>query len=355
MGMAMAAAGVAKLVQGQGYQPAFRPDLLTDRPAGPANEVLVLGTPHLSQLPATFRPAMVEPLIDRLARWHPTAIATENISGLQCHAMRQGGDLFREAVRTYCPDPRAAGQVAGMDVPAAASAAERLLADWPAAPSPAQRRRLALLFLAAGEPVSALVQWLRLPPGERRADTSLTPGLVAEFQARAGRNSEDNLLAAQLAARVGLDRTWSVDDQSPVGAAVLDEDAYGAAVTRAWDNPATRAEVAETKALFARLDRPDGLLALYRALNAPAYAARKYRSDWGAALAEPSPQGYGRLYVAYWETRNLRMVANIRAVLAHRPGTRLIAIVGAAHKGYYEAYLRQMRDVTLVDVAPLLR
>jgi hypothetical protein len=43
------------------------------------------------------------------------------------------------------------------------------------------------------------------------------------------------------------------------------------------------------------------------------------------------------------------MVANIREVLGRAPGTRSIAIVGASHKAYNEAYLHQMRDVTLVN------
>jgi hypothetical protein len=80
-----------------------------------------------------------------------------------------------------------------------------------------------------------------------------------------------------------------------------------------------------------------------------------YRSDFGAALNEPSPQGFGRAYVGYWETRNLRMVANIRDVLGRHPGTRLLAIVGASHKGYYEAYLSQMHDVKLADAGAAIR
>jgi len=70
---------------------------------------------------------------------------------------------------------------------------------------------------------------------------------------------------------------------------------------------------------------------------------------------EPSPQQFGRGYVGYWETRNLRMVANIRDVLGQAPGKRLLAIVGASHKGYYEAYLNQMHDVQLVDAGEILR
>lgn len=93
---------------------------------------------------------------------------------------------------------------------------------------------------------------------------------------------------------------------------------------------------------------------MYRAYNTPSFAVLKYQSDFGAALADPSPEGYGRHYVAYWETRNLRMVANIREVLGRQLGNRMLAIVGASHKGYYEAYLAQMRDVNLLDVMPLL-
>lgn len=124
---------------------------------------------------------------------------------------------------------------------------------------------------------------------------------------------------------------------------------------KAWDNPATKMRLRENEQLTAKLAQPDGVLNLYRAANAADAAALAYRSDFGAALVEPSPQGFGRQYVTYWETRNLRMVANIRDVLGRRPGTRLLAIVGASHKGYYEAYLNQMHDVQIADAAALLR
>ena len=45
-----------------------------------------------------------------------------------------------------------------MDVPTANAEVERLLADRPTVPSAVERRRLAALLLAAGEPASALVQ-----------------------------------------------------------------------------------------------------------------------------------------------------------------------------------------------------
>lgn len=348
------AAGCTGMVNAQSYQPSFQPNALKDRPAGHLNEVLVVGSPHLSTLPASFTPEMVEPLLQRLVVWHPTAVASENISGLQCDAMRRQRERQAEAVETYCYDPGTAGRAVGFDVPAANAEAERMLANWPATPSPVQRRHLALILLAAGEPASALVQWLRLPLTERRAGDGLTEELASDLQARTTKKSETGLVAAQLAARSGLERVWSVDDQSFVGAPV-DDKAYGAAVARAWDNPATKARTAANAALYAGIGRPNGLLDMYRALNAPSLAAQAYQSDWGAALTEPSAQAYGRRYVGYWETRNLRMVANIREILGRVPGTRLVAIVGSSHKPYYEAYLNQMRDVTLVDVEPVLR
>ena len=271
-------AGCAGMLSAQSYQPSFRPDAMKDRPAGQPNEVLVVGSPHLSTLPANFTPEMVEPLLQRLARWHPTAVTSENISGLQCDAMRRQRERQADAVETYCYDPSAAGRATGLDVPAANAEAEHILANWPAAPSPGQRRRLALIFLAAGEPASALVQWLRLPDAERRAGDGLTKELGSNLQARTIKKSETELVAAQLAARSGLERVWSIDDQSFVGAPV-DEKAYGAAVEHAWDNPAAKARTAANAVLYAGIGRPDGLLDMYRALNAPALAAEAYRAD----------------------------------------------------------------------------
>lgn len=340
------------------YRPSFHPDTLKGPPRGTPNAVMVLGTPHLSGLPKAFDMARLSPLLDRLAAWKPTGVATESLSGLQCDALRRYPARYAETVKSYCPDPSAAGKALGLDVPAANAEAERLLAAWPAEPSAAQRRRLAAVFLAAGERGSALVQWLRLPEAERKAGEELNDELVALLEKiRASRN-ETYSIAAVLAARLGHERLWSVDDHTADTAESADPaelKAFETAIRAAWDNPVSHARRAEDTRLQQDLDKPDGVLNLYRVYNGAKAQRMAYEGDFGAALRDPSPQGFGRQYVGYWETRNLRMVANIRDVLGQHPGMRLLAIVGASHKGYYEAYLNQMHDVRLVDVQTALR
>jgi hypothetical protein len=353
----LAALTTAGSAQADDYRPSFHPDTLKGPPSGAPNAVMVLGTPHLRELPETFDMARLSPLVDRLSAWKPTGIAIEHLSGLQCDALRRYPARYAATVKIYCPDPTAAGQTIGLDVPAANAEAEHLLATWPASPTAAQRRRLAAVFLAAGERGSALVQWLRLPNAERTAADGLSEALVAQLEKLRTRRDETSQIAAVLAARLGHERLWSVDDHSADTADSADpaeQTAFEAAITKAWDNPVSRARLAEYKRLQQDLDKPEGLLNLYRALNSAKAQKMAYLGDFGATFTEPSPQGFGRQYLGYWETRNLRMVANIRDVLGQHPGMRLLAIVGASHKGYYEAYLNQMHDVRLVDVQTAL-
>lgn len=322
--------------------------------AGPASEVLVLGTPHLSGLPKTFDPAVLSPLLDRLAAWKPDVIAIEALSGPQCDYLRRYADLHAGAARDYCWDPTPAAKATGLDVAAATLAVERQLAAWPATPTAAQRRHLAALFLAGGDRASALVQWLRLPPGERVTGDGLDDPLVALLEKIRTAHNENYLIAAALAARLGLERVHPVDDHTADGPAG-DEAGFGAAMTRAWNNPIAKQRRVDDEAAYARTDTAAGTLALYRAYNAPRTAEVAFTSDFGAALNDPSPQHFGRQYAAWWETRNLRMVANMRAILTPRPGARMLTIVGASHKGYYEAYLGMMHDIRLADTGDLLR
>lgn len=321
---------------------------------GQPSQLLVLGTAHLSQLPKSFDPANLRVLLDRLAAWHPRSIAIEALSGPQCAYLRGYTDRYADTIKSYCWNTTPAREATGLDVPAATAQAERMLAAWPEQPTAAQRRKLASLFLAAGEPASATVQWLRLPAAERRAGDGLEPKLVELLESLRQRRNEDYLIAAPLAARLGHERVYPMDDHTS-DAPSADEKASGEAIMKAWDNRYTTERRKTFAALEERLDTPAAVLAMYRGLNAAGAGELAFRSDFGAALEEPSPQHFGRSYVAWWETRNLRMAANIREVMSTRPGERALVIVGASHKPYLDAYLDQMHDLRLVSTDTLLR
>jgi hypothetical protein len=332
----------------------FDPARLKGPAKGAPNEVMVLGTAHLSQLKPPFQPAGLALLNERLAAWRPRIIAIEALSGPQCAHLRQYPERHKDAVESYCWDPAPARAATGLDVPAATAEADRLLAAWPASPAPSQRRHLAAVFLAGGERASALVQWLRLPAAERHPGDGLDATLAALLDKLRDKRNEDTLIAAPLAAALGLERVHAMDDQSGI-VSIADEKAYGAAISKAWDNPANAQRRQRDDAAKARLGDPEGVMALYRDLNDPAQARLVFDGDFGAALEEGSPQQFGRGYVTYWEARNLRMAANIREAIGTRPGSRTLVIVGASHKGYLEAYLNQMHDVRIVSTSQVLR
>ena len=94
------------------------------------------------------------------------------------------------------------------------------------------------------------------------------------------------------------------------------------------------------------------ILEWYRRYNSPASLALAMAGDFGAAAGANTPSDAGQTYLAYWETRNLRMVANIRQVIG--TDTRTLAIVGVSHKPYYDRYLGMMSNIELADTQAVL-
>jgi hypothetical protein len=61
----------------------------------------------------------------------------------------------------------------------------------------------------------------------------------------------------------------------------------------------------------AALISPDDLLGYYRVINSPATQRDAVKGDYHRAMNLPSPENYGRKYLAWWEVRNLRKVVMI--------------------------------------------
>jgi hypothetical protein len=324
--------------------------------AGPRAQVLVLGSVHLSELGEGFQPGSLEPVLERLAAFKPEVITIEAISGESCDLMARHPTVYDpESIAPYCSSTDAAKAATGLEVPAAIAEVNKTLADWPAQPGPAARRHLAALFLAANEPASALTQWLQLGEVDRRAGDGLDEVLVARLDKLATTNSEDYQIAARLAARLGLQRVFPVDDHTGDNVAIPDAEvgAYANAIRQAWKSAETQTQ--PLRKHEDELTRRGDLLALYRYINRPDVRRVQADSDFGAAMREASPGQYAQIYVAGWETRNLRMVANIRAAFREQPGARVLSIVGASHKPWFDSLLGQMQGVDVVDAETVLQ
>jgi hypothetical protein len=317
---------------------------------GQRSKVLVLGTMHLSGLPKGLNPASLGGVLNRLAAFKPEIITIEALPGEECDlAARQPAKYGAD----YCAPTDAAKAATGLDLPAAIAEVDKTLKAWPAQPTPAQRRHLAALFLAANDLTSAYVQWLQLPEAERRAGDSLDAALVEKLQWIGTINNENYLLAAPLAARLGLQRVYAVDNHTGDNIDVPDIKAFLRPIEAAW--AAGRAELNEREKREKVLAQAADLLPLYRDINDPEGLRVLAEVNVGANLRAKSPEGYPQMWVAGWETRNLRMVANIRETFRERPGARVLSIVGASHKPWFDAWLGQLQGVDIVDAEGVLK
>ena len=318
--------------------------------AGPRAQVLVLGSIHLRTLPASFNPASLNGLLDRLAAFKPEIITIETENGEECdlaarHAAKYGAD--------YCTSTEAARKATGLDVPAAMAEVDKLLKAWPAQPTPAERRHLAALFLASYDRASACVQWLQLPVGERRAGDGLDAALVEQLATLEQRKDESYQIAARLAARLGLARVHAVDNHTGDHIDVPDIKAFVRSIEAAWaSGGAAMRENEKTEAVLAQAA---DLLPLYRAINDPQRLRVAAEGNVIPSMRAQSKEGYPQIWVAGWEIRNLRMVANVRETFRERPGARVLAVVGATHKPWFDSWLGQLQGVDIVDVGSVLK
>ena len=317
---------------------------------GPRSEVLVLGTVHLRELPKGFQASALDGLVQLLAAFKPDIITIEDEPGEDCdlaqrHPTKYGSD--------YCELPREAQAATGLDIPAALAEVNATLKAWPAQPLPEQRRRLAAAFLASMEPASALVQWLQLPDAERHGGNGLNATLVKALQAYAVRQNESSLISAPLAARLGLQRVYPTDNHTGDRHDVPDIKALVKDLEAAWKAGGADYEPLHKK--VEELQIKSDLLPLYRYVNQPGFLQVSAATNVVPAMASTSPQRYPQMWVGGWEVRNLRMVANIRETFRERPGARVLSIVGATHKPWFDSFLGQLQGVSIVDVAAVLK
>ena len=314
--------------------------------------IMVLGSSHLSAIEGAS-PDNLTPLLDRLAAYSPDVITIEAVPGETCEIIRAYPSEYPGVADNYCYDMSEQRAESGLTAAAGAARVRTLLNDWPAEPSASQRRELVAAFLAAAEPWSALVQWWRLDEGERRQGDGLGEKSVSFLTKLAGAMNESGQIGARLAARLKLERVFAADDHSSDIVIANEGSALWSRMTEIWPS-----KEASFKVKWAAADEgiTNGkVVEAYRFYNEPETQLEAVDNDFRHAMNDSQAEQYGRKYNSWYQVRNLRMVASIVAAGATKPGGRVLSVVGASHKPYFEAYLDQMHDVRLVSTDTVLK
>ncbi|WP_139255333.1 DUF5694 domain-containing protein [Hymenobacter psychrophilus] len=338
----------------------YRPDPAAARRhfALPPTQVMVFGLEHLDGVAPGFQVAWLEPVLCRLRAYRPAIILTEAMSGEQVMGLDAYAAYHGNAGRYAGPTlEMAKAAQADLKLTAAQALVRANALSEQANLSSTQRRQLANLFVAAAEPFSATVQWLRLAKAERIAADGISPKLVKMLNGFAGIRSELAWMGVRLAVDLGLERIYGAGDHLSDVALPADS-IWNAALAAepgmrnlfAHRTPAFQAIPEDTM----KLRTAAQIMPVMKWRNSSRFAELDADAQWLAMLRSEKMGRAGRQRMAAWEAQNLRMAVAIREATAPIAGGRALLIVGAAHKSFIEAYLRTFTDIEVVSVPAML-
>lgn len=326
--------------------------------AVPLTKVMVFGLGHLDGAPDSFKTEWLEPVLCRLRAYRPDVIVTEAMSGEQIMGLDAYADYHGDAGAFAGPTlemAKTAQSDLGLTAAQALVKANALSARDDL--EFADRRRLAALFVAAAEPFSATVQWMRLPSTQRVPADGVTSALVARLNRFAALRNELTSIAARLAADIGLNRVYGAGDHAsdvtlPSSTALTAASSAEPNIVAQFnhDTPEFRSIPEEAMQLSVASE----VMPVMKWKNSIKFGVMDANAQWFSMLRSDAYGVTGRQRVAAWEAQNLRMAVSIREVTAPIAGGRALVVVGASHKPFIEAYLRTFTDIELVSVPALL-
>ena len=189
---------------------------------------------------------------------------------------------------------------------------------------------------------------------ERIASDGVNEALKGRLDRALKSRNENNQIGVELAGRLGLNQLVAMDDHTADLIQKRAPDTLGPTIRSVWGaDVAGEAEVDAMEQTF--LGSAERALAGYLFMNSRAYQELTIAADFGAAAARPDHDAVTRQYVAWWQTRGLRIAANVVGGVGNHPGANVLVIVGASHKAYFDAYLEPMQDIELVRVEDVLK
>ncbi len=323
-------------------------------------KILVLGTPHLRVLKDSLERTALDSLLTTLELYEPQAIAVEAMSSEMISSLESESGNGSVIVEAFAAKQIKQGKIMQHLLNTSRKQAQ-VIADSllrvSGAPDIGTHLKQVAYLLTSYDYYSALLQWSYLPE-DLRKHNGVFPDSVSTFLSNDLLNTNEiTSLALPLAKRLTHQRIFPIDDHYddlmllPVNETLSSE---------VQDHPLFQ-EVArsgiysQSDSLLRQANIKRNLLPYYLYLNSSDYMSTDIKTQWGLFLRTGLQSGLDRFRFTLWEIRNLNIASNIlkAAPLAHH--TRVLVIIGVAHKPFLDEYLGQMPDVQLVQIRDILR
>jgi len=219
-----------------------------------------------------------------------------------------------------------------------------------------ERRALVAASLAAYDYQTAVLHWAHLDPSARESGQGVDEDSVDALNKALGASNEAIQIGVRLAAELGLQRIYQIDDQLSLGIQSMQEHQ---ALQQSLQESGIQEDFMAvyenaTASAMEQFREENDLLPLYRRLNSKEYSALDIGAQWAAFFDERLDEELARTRMARREVRDLSIAANIREASARYPGQDVLVVIGASHRPFLESYLSDMTDLEIIQLEQLL-
>jgi len=315
-------------------------------------DVMVLATVHLRATKESLNKDSLAPIVSKLKKYSPTAIAIEALRTADIISMIHGADEYKSVLSQFVGDTFLI--LANQEQKSLALTPNQAMRKMNVLVTSTsilneQREEIIRHAVAAYDKNTALLHWQYLT--ETYTATKLSSALQLYLKELSSNNHEVNQIAISLAIKSGVNRLYPIDDH-------LDKDIYPEVIEDLMPFFKKSASISELRKseyftkpmkLQEQAVKTGNWLALYSWINSEAYKEQVINDEWRLFVDKDLPVKSSLARIALWEVRNLNMVSNIMRVVAKNIGGKIVIVVGANHKVFFEDYLSRMVGVNLVQ------
>lgn len=308
---------------------------------------VVLGTVHTSNLSGIDGAAFNETL-KLLIRENFDAVAVERLPASEIESLATNPE-FDPVLEQFVGALVEIARRAQADMEKTSAEATSVIGTWVKnsdAETALERRDRAMLALAAFELETALIYW-------DSSDENLYPSYAAEhLNLHAGSLNERVALGVAIAKRMDHPRVWPIDSHADKDLffSIVPDLQIGMVEYNVGEEVEALANVQRTRELEREAVETNELIDLLAYLNQPKTMREDVIGQFDVFNRVPFPKDSGRMRLAAWDERNIRIAANIRRATASHSSGRLLIIIGAGHKPFLDELLPVSLDLQIEQI-----